>query len=160
VAFTILGITIDEISFFENVASVLSAFGIIIDIYNLVMYIIFGKVYFMANPLHQTVAFGEGTFLDTFDLWLQASKEESAVFQRALINILVHFGMTVFSVLHGPLSVSVLILTLFFTRTQLEAWSSFPTVSTIVMLISCALAILMIGIPYVSNLSIDKIFNR
>jgi hypothetical protein len=70
VAFTILGITIDEISFFENVASVLSAFGIIIDIYNLVMYIIFGKVYFMANPLHQTVAFGEGTFLDTFDLWL------------------------------------------------------------------------------------------
>ena len=55
-AFTILGITIDEISFFENAASVLSAFGIIIDIYNLVMYIIFGKVYFMANPLHQTVA--------------------------------------------------------------------------------------------------------
>jgi hypothetical protein len=68
--------------------------------------------------------------------------------------------MTVFSVLHGPLSVSVLILTLFFTRTQLEAWSSFLTVSTIVMLISCALAILMVGIPYVSNLSIDKIFNR
>jgi len=55
VTFTILGITIDEISFFENVASVLSAFGIIIDIYNLVMYIIFGKVYFMANPLHQTI---------------------------------------------------------------------------------------------------------
>lgn len=53
--FTILGITIDEISFFENVASVLSAFGIIIDIYNLVMYIIFGKVYFMANPLYQTI---------------------------------------------------------------------------------------------------------
>jgi hypothetical protein len=53
---TLFGINIDPISFFENTASVLAAFGILIDLYNLVMFIIFGKVYFMGNPIHQIVA--------------------------------------------------------------------------------------------------------
>jgi hypothetical protein len=56
VDFSIFGINIDTISFFENTASVLAAFGILIDLYNLVMFIIFGKVYFMGNPIHQIVA--------------------------------------------------------------------------------------------------------
>ena len=112
---TLFGINIDTILFFKNAASVLAAFGILIDLYNLVMFIIFGKVYFMGNPIHHDVAqtFGDGTFLDSFGIWLQASKEESAVFKRALINVLVHFGMTVFSVIHGPISVSIIVLTFF-----------------------------------------------
>ena len=45
--------TIDYISIYKNAATIFSALGIIADIYNLVMFIIFGRIYLSSNPIHQ-----------------------------------------------------------------------------------------------------------
>ena len=74
------------------------------------------------------------------------------------MNLLVHTGMTTYSVIHGPIVVSTLVLSAFFSKTQLAGWSDFLTVSTLGMLVSGSIAILLVGIPYVSNASIDKFF--
>ena len=60
--------SIDYIPIFKNIASIFSAIGIIADIYNLVMFIIFKRIYLASNPLHQQVMedFGSGTFLESF----------------------------------------------------------------------------------------------
>jgi hypothetical protein len=72
------------------------------------------------------------------------------------MNLLVHFGMTVYSVIHGPLSVSAVVMSLIIKKEDLATWDGFLTVSTLVMLFSGSLSILFIAIPYVSNASIDK----
>ena len=64
--------------------------------------------------------------------------------------------MTVYSVIHGPLSVSAIVISLIISKENLVSWGDFLTLSTLVMLFSGSLAILFIFIPYVSNASIDK----
>ena len=72
------------------------------------------------------------------------------------MNLLVDFGMTVYSVIHAPIALTILIVTLFYNDTQVATWDSFLSTTTIGMMASCGLAIMFIGIPYVSKASIDK----
>ena len=61
-------VTNSYIPIFQTLAAVLSAFGIVVDLYNLIMYVIFQRVYLSPNPVHEFAAenFGSGTFLDAF----------------------------------------------------------------------------------------------
>jgi len=72
------------------------------------------------------------------------------------MNLLVDFGMTIYSVIHAPIAITTLIVTLFFDKTDIVTWSDFLYQTTITMMASCGMAILFIGIPYVSKASIDQ----
>ena len=62
--------------------------------------------------------------------------------------------MTVYGVIHAPLAISVIVMSSI-NKSQMATWSNFLYVSTMTMLSSGAMAVLFLGIPYISNAAID-----
>ena len=76
-----------------------------------------------------------------------------------MINLLVHFGLTVYSGVSLPVSIAVIVLALIPDATIFGYGTSFITTATNFILGLGGFAIMTVGIPYVSNLAIDKFFS-
>ena len=73
--------------------------------------------------------------------------------------MLVHFGLTVYSGVSLPVSVAVIVLALIPDATIFGYGTSFFITATNLILGLGGFAIMTVGIPYVSNLAIDKFFS-
>lgn len=75
------------------------------------------------------------------------------------MNLLVHFGLTLYSAISIIFSIGVIVLALIPDATIFGYGASFFTTITNLVLGLGGLAIMTVGIPYVSNLAIDKFFS-
>lgn len=73
--------------------------------------------------------------------------------------MLVHFGLTVYSAISLPVSIAVIVLSLMPDATIFGYGTNFLTITTNFILGLGGFAIMTVGIPYVSNLAIDKFFS-
>ncbi len=73
--------------------------------------------------------------------------------------MLVHFGLTVYSGVSLPVSVAVIVLALIPDATIFGYGTSFFITATNFILGLGGFAMMTVGIPYVSNLAIDKFFS-
>lgn len=70
-----------------------------------------------------------------------------------------HFGLTVYSGISIPFSIGFIVLALIPDATIFGLGNNFFTLMTNLILGLGGLAIMAVGIPYVSNLAIDKFFS-
>ena len=73
--------------------------------------------------------------------------------------MLVHFGLTVYSGVSLPVSIAVIVLALIPDATIFGYGTSFFITATNFILGLGGFAMMTVGIPYVSNLAIDKFFS-
>lgn len=70
-----------------------------------------------------------------------------------------HFGLTAYSAISIPFSIAIIVLSLMPDATIFGYGSNYLTIMTNAVLGLGGLAIMSVGIPYVSNLAIDKFFS-
>ena len=73
--------------------------------------------------------------------------------------MLVHFGLTIYSAVSLLASIAVIVLALIPDATIFALGTSFLTTATNSILGLGGFAVMTVGIPYVSNLAIDRFFS-
>jgi len=149
------------LSTWKTFTQVFAVLGIGMDLYNITMYYLYSRVYLSANPMmleekrkrpeHKAPVYKKGII----NKWSQSLKEQQE-FQRVLINLLVHFGMTAYSFISIFINIWVLNQA-FKSDTEIFALGTkFVSKVTNIVLLGGGLAVIFVGIPYMSNMAVGE----
>lgn len=149
------------LSTWKTFTQVFALFGIGMDFYNITMYYLYSRIYLTANPMmleekrkrpeHKAPVYKKGII----NKWSQSLKEQQE-FQRVMINLLVHFGMTAYSFISIFINIWVLFQTFKDDAEIFAKGTKFVSTVTNLVLAGGGLAVIFVGIPYVSNMAVGE----